>query len=110
MTILINCTGKFFYRHRNSQNTEAATECFPENFRKFIAKCPCQSLFFNKVAGLRPANLLKKRLQHKCLSVNFVKSLRTTFFFASDCFSKYESLCMAMGGYSCLVKSCSENI
>ena len=81
MTILINCTGKFFYRHRNSQNTEAATECFPKNFRKFIGKCPCQSLFFNKVAGLRPANLLKKRLQHKCLSENFVKSLRTTFFF-----------------------------
>ena len=35
--------------------------------------------FFNKVAGLRPTNLLKKRLRHKCFSVNFVKSLRTTF-------------------------------
>ena len=30
--------------------------------------------------------------------------------FASDCFSKYESLCMTVAGYSCLVKSCSENI
>ena len=25
MMILINCTGKFCYRHRNFQNTEAAT-------------------------------------------------------------------------------------
>ena len=35
--------------------------------------------FFNKVAGLRPASLLTKRLRHKCFSVNFVKFLKTTF-------------------------------
>ena len=34
---------------------------------------------FNKVAGLRPATLLKKRLRHKCFPVNFTKFLRTTF-------------------------------
>ena len=39
----------------------------------------CQSLFFNKVAGLRPAALLKKRLWHRCFPVNFAKFLRTTF-------------------------------
>ena len=34
---------------------------------------------FNKVAGFRPATLLKKkRPLHKCFSVNFVKFLRTT--------------------------------
>ena len=32
------------------------------NFTKFTGKCLCQSLIFNKVAGLRPANLIKKRL------------------------------------------------
>ena len=32
------------------------------NFAKFIGKHLCQSLFFNKVAGLRSATLLKKRL------------------------------------------------
>ena len=32
------------------------------NFTKFTGKHLCQSLFFNKVAGLRPATLLKKRL------------------------------------------------
>ena len=36
-----------------------------------------QSLFFNKVAGLRPLTLLKKRLWYRCFSVNFAKFLRT---------------------------------
>ena len=36
------------------------------NFAKFIGKHLGQSLFFNKVAGLSPATLLKKRLWHRC--------------------------------------------
>ena len=32
------------------------------NFAKFTGKHLCQSRFINRVAGLRPANLLKKRL------------------------------------------------
>ena len=36
--------------------------------------------FFNKVTGVRPATLLKKRLWHRRFSVNFVKFLRTNFF------------------------------
>ena len=35
---------------------------------------------FNKVAGLRPATLLKQRLWHMCFPVNFAKFLRTPFF------------------------------
>ena len=38
-----------------------------------------QSLFFKKVAGLRPATLLKKRLWHRCFPANFAKFLRTCF-------------------------------
>ena len=34
---------------------------------------------FNKVAGLRPATLLKKKLWHRRFPVNFVKFLRTPF-------------------------------
>ena len=49
------------------------------NFAKFTGKHLCQSLFFNKVAGLRPETLLKKRLWHKCFPVNFAKFLRTPF-------------------------------
>ena len=39
------------------------------NFTKFTGKHLCQSLFFNKVAGL----------WHRCFPVNFVKFLRTPF-------------------------------
>ena len=42
---------------------------------KFTGKHLCQSLFFNKVAGLRP--LLKN--WHRCFPVNFAKFLRTPF-------------------------------
>ena len=58
MTILINCTGKFCYRHRNFQNTEAGG--IFKSFIKFTAKHLCQSLFFNTVAVLEPAILLKR--------------------------------------------------
>ena len=33
-----------------------------KNFTKFTGKHLCQNLFFNKVAGLRLATLLRKRL------------------------------------------------
>ena len=36
--------------------------------------------FTNKVNGLRPATLLKKRLWYRCFSVNFPKFLRTPFY------------------------------
>ena len=49
------------------------------NFTKFTGKHLCQSLFFNKVAGLRPATLLKKRLWHRYLPVNFLTFLGTPF-------------------------------
>ena len=49
------------------------------NFAKFTGKHLCQSLFFNKVAGLRPATSLKKRLWHRCFPVNLAKFLRTPF-------------------------------
>ena len=49
------------------------------NFAKFVGKHLCQSLFFNKVAGLRATTLLKKRLWHRCFPVNFTKFLRTPF-------------------------------
>ena len=49
------------------------------NFAEFKGKHLCQSLFFNKVASLRPPTLLKKRLWHRCFPVNFAKFLRTPF-------------------------------
>ena len=49
------------------------------NFTKFTGKHMCQSLFFNKVTGLRPATLLKKRPWHGCFPANFAKFPRTRF-------------------------------
>ena len=49
------------------------------NFAKFTGKHLCQSLFFNKVVNFKVATLLKKRLWHRCLPVNFTKFLRTPF-------------------------------
>ena len=55
------------------------------NFAKSTGKHLCQSLFFTKVAGLRPkaCNLIKKRLWHKYFHVNFAKFLRTPLMAAS---------------------------
>ena len=66
-------------------NRSTRPEVFCKNgvlrsFTKFTVKHLCQSLFFSKVAGRRPATLLKKRLWHRCFPVNFVKFLRTSFF------------------------------
>ena len=47
------------------------------NFAKLTGKHPRKILFFNKVAGLNPAALLKKRLWRRCFPVNFVKILST---------------------------------
>ena len=44
------------------------------DFVKFTGKCLCQRL-----PGLRPATLLKKRLWYTYYLVNFVKFLRTPF-------------------------------
>ena len=54
---------------------------FLEISKKFTGKHLCQSLFLNKVAGLRPATLLKKRLWHRCFPVYFFKISKNTFFY-----------------------------
>ena len=60
-----------FYRssHRRCSMKKGALV----NFTKFTGK----HLFFIKVAGLRAATLLKKKLRHRFFPVNFVKFLRT---------------------------------
>ena len=51
------------------------------NFAKFTGKHLCQSLFFNKVAGLRPSTLLKKRLWYRCFPFNFFEIFKNPFFY-----------------------------
>ena len=50
------------------------------NFAKYTGKHLCQSLFFNKVACLSSATLLKKKIWHWCFPVNFAKFLKAPFF------------------------------
>ena len=105
MTILINCTGKFCFRHGNFQNTEAATEGILRNFTKFTGKRLCQVFFLLKLQ----ANFMKKETSTQILFCELCEIFKNNIF-ASDCISKYESLCMIVAGYSCLIKSYSENI
>ena len=68
-----------YYQARSSRPEVFCKKDILRNFTKFTGKRLRQSLFFNKVAGLRPATLLKKSLWHRCFPVNFAKFLRTPF-------------------------------
>ena len=50
-----------------------------KNFARFTGKQLCQSLFFNKVSGLRSATLLRMRLWHRYFPVTFARFLRASF-------------------------------
>ena len=56
----------------------SVTKVVLRNFAKFTGKHLC--IFFNKVAGLRPASLLKNTLWHRYFPVNFAEFLRTPYF------------------------------
>ena len=45
----------------------------------FCEKGVLRNSLFYQAAGLKPATLLKKKLWHRCFSVNFAKFLRTPF-------------------------------
>ena len=51
-----------------------------ENFIKFTGKHMCWRSCYNTIAKLRPTNLLKERLQHRCCLKNFAKLSRYLFF------------------------------
>ena len=66
--------------NKNSDAKKASFKGFPE----LSEMSGNQGVYIKYVGGgvadLRPANLLKKRLWHRCSPVNFVKFLRTPFF------------------------------
>ena len=66
-------------KHRTSR-PEVFFEGVLQNLAKFKEKDLCWGLFFNNVAAI----LLKKRLQDSYFPVNFVKFLRTRFFYESS--------------------------
>ena len=66
-------------RYRTSHQMCSVTKGAFRNFAKFTKKQLCKSLFFSKVAGLRPALFLKKRPWHGCFPANFGKFLAKPF-------------------------------
>ena len=64
--IVSNCSGNVENSPKFTWNKSSHPKVFGEkgvlkNFAKFTGKHLCQDLFFNKVAGLRPATLSKKK-------------------------------------------------
>ena len=64
---------------RSSRPEVFCKKAILRNFAKFTGENLCQGLFFNKVAGSRPAALFKKRLWHRCFPVNLAKFLTKPF-------------------------------
>ena len=65
----IRCCKMNCAKNRNSHRRCSVKKDVLRNFAKFTGKYLCQSLFLNKVAGLRPVTLLKKRLWQRCFLV-----------------------------------------
>ena len=66
---------------RSSRPKMFCKKGFLKNFAKFTGKKLCQSLFFNKVASLRPkaCNFVKKETLAQVFPVNFAKFQKTPF-------------------------------
>ena len=67
---------------RSSQQRCSMKKGVLRNFTKFTGKHLCQSLFFNKVAGLRPeaCNFIKKETLAQVFSCEFCEISKNTFF------------------------------
>ena len=66
-----------FQSSRSSHQKCSIKKGVVKTFAKFTGQHLCQSLLFNKVTGLSPATLLKKRLSYRCFPVSFAKFLGT---------------------------------
>ena len=60
-------------RERQRERGNMSQKQSPRGVRKIHRKTAVSKFLFNKVEGLHPATLLKKRPQHKCFPVNFAK-------------------------------------
>ena len=78
---------------------------------KTFLKFKYPNLFFNKVAGLRLATLLKKRLRHRCFPVNFTKFSKAHSH-VWDCYGNWNPFKINMKCFLFQLKSsfCSKDI
>ena len=73
---------QLIYEENQSRSSRPEVFCKKgvlRKFAKFTGEHLCQGFFFNKVAGLTSATLLKSRLWLRCFPVNYTKLLRTPF-------------------------------
>ena len=77
--ILVMFLFEIFPIHKRRHQRSSVKKCVLKNFAKLTGKNMCWSLLFNKVAGLSPETLIRKRLQHRCFPVKFVIFLRYLF-------------------------------
>ena len=77
--MLYACLKTILWKSKSSHGRCSIRKCVLKNFAKSIGKYLCQSLFFNNVAGLRPATLSKKKTLAQVFSCKFCKFLRTHF-------------------------------
>ena len=68
-----------FYSTEVANSGVVCKKVFLKISQKITEKYMCESLFYNKVTGLRPVASLKKRFWQRCFPVNFAKYLRTIF-------------------------------
>ena len=76
--IIAHITDSFIHIFRSSHQRCSMKKGVLRNFTKFTGKHLCQSLFFNKVAGLSPTTSLKKRLA-QVFSFGFCKIPKNNF-------------------------------
>ena len=69
---------KYDVKDRSSHRRCSVRKGVVRNFAKFTGKHPCQSLFFNEVAGLA-RNFIKKETLEQMFSCEFCKFVRTVF-------------------------------
>ena len=75
--VFIFAFGRFFQEYSEAATRDILWEKVFLEISQIHRKTPVPEPLFNKVAGLRPAALLKKRLWPSCFPVNFAKFLRT---------------------------------
>ena len=68
--------------NRNSHQRFSIRKDVLKNFTKFTEKHPCQSLFFNKIAGLRPevCNFIKQETLAQVFFCEFCEIFKNTYF------------------------------
>ena len=82
-SFILTCEYKLVLRKstcRSSHRRSFVRKSVLRNFAKFTGRHLWQSLFFNKVTGLRPAILFKKETLAHVFSCEFCKISKNTFF------------------------------